>query len=72
MSLDVEELQRTMQIHIGQLNQLNQRVNETVGAIKAVQQLISVAHEKMSNQHDEEKPQEEPTEYSDPSEDVPQ
>lgn len=40
MNVNVDDLKQTMQGYIVQLNQLNQKVNEVVGAIKAVQQLI--------------------------------
>lgn len=43
MSLKVEDLQQKLQGYVGQLNQLNQKVNEAVGSIKAIQALLSEA-----------------------------
>lgn len=37
----LDHLKQSMQGYIGQLNQLNQKVNEVVGAIKAMQHSIS-------------------------------
>ena len=40
MSLNIDDLKIELQNYIGQLNVTNQRVNELVGSIKTLQQLI--------------------------------
>lgn len=47
--LNIEDLKQEMANHVGQLNQLNQRVNEVVGAIKAIQGMIARAEHALAN-----------------------